>query len=482
MMLWGVPSEVKRFFSPVTSTSSKAVSRALPGMVLAFLLAAHRRALKTIAGMVAGHRCHVGTISRRLANPRWRTRDWYKRLYSDLLPRVDRWERRQAKGRRRRWFVVIDTTYHDSVGERMDNMIVMSRRKNPARRNSRQHAFVMGMLLTDRGARLPLPRKSYYTEDYCRKHRRRHRTQPELAAAMIRELVVPKGVEVIVLVDSGFDASVVHRACRKQHFQAVFPLDPNRVLDPRARQDAAGIRGEKVVEWTRHWSRKEFAILELQVDNEEHAFVRRRHVDNLRVKKTQRRYAVASRRAAVSKLGECLIVASYKENPKVALLPGQSGDWESCHRAPISYRKQEPHRPARWHRKVLACTDPAATARQVVEWYELRWQVELFFRELKSRMQFECYVLMKFTSVERYLDLLLMGFLLLEELRLRDLERTGAKIGAVWVHARTTDRLRMLETLCQQWNVKYLQRHLRTPGGQRRVLLELLRQAPCQVA
>jgi hypothetical protein len=97
-------------------------------------------------------------------------------------------------------------------------------------------------------------------------------------------------------------------------------------------------------------------------------------------------------------------------------------------------------------------------------------------------MQFECYVLMKFTSVERYLDLLLMGFLLLEELRLRDLERAGAKIGAVWVHARTTDRLRMLETLCQQWNVKYLQRRLRTPGGQRRVLLELLRQAPCQVA
>jgi len=183
MMLWGVPAEVKRFFRPVTGTSSKAVGGALPAMVLAFLLAAHRRALKTIAGMVAGHRCHVGTISRRLANSRWRTRDWYKRLYDELLPRVDRWEHRQAKGRRRRWFVVIDTTYHESVGECMDNMIVMARGKNPARRTSRQHAFVMGMLLTDRGARLPLPRKSYYTKEYCRKHRRRHRTQPELAAA-----------------------------------------------------------------------------------------------------------------------------------------------------------------------------------------------------------------------------------------------------------------------------------------------------------
>lgn len=482
MMLWGVPSDVKRFLLPVTGAVSKSIRRALAGMVLAFLLAPHRRALKTIAGMVAGHRCHVGTISRRLDNPLWQTRDWYGVLYAETRRRVDRWERREAKGSRRRWFVVIDTTYHASVGECMENMIVMSRRKDPARRTTRQHAFVMGMLLTDRGARLPLPRKSYYTEGYCRKHRRRYRTQPQLAAAMIRELAVPKDVEVLVLFDSGFDASVVHRACRKRGFHAVFPLDPNRVLARNAAQDAARVSGEKVVEWTRHWPQKEFAILELQADNEGHAFVRRRHVDNLRVKKTQRRYAVAARRAAVSKLGECVIVASYKENCRVALLPDQSGGWESCHRAPISYRKEETHRPARWHRKVLACTDATATARQVVEWYELRWQVELFFRELKSRMQFECYVLMKFTSVERYLDLLLMGFLLLERQRLRDLQHAGARIGAVWVHARTTDRLRMLETLCQKWNVECMKQRLATPGGQRRVLLELLRRSPCQVA
>ena len=206
-MLWGVPSDVKRFLLPVTGAVSKSIRRALAGMVLAFLLAPHRRALKTIAGMVAGHRCHVGTISRRLDNPLWPTRDWYGVLYAETRRRVDRWERREAKGGRRRWFVVIDTTYHASVGECMENMIVMSRRKDPARRTTRQHAFVMGMLLTDRGARLPLPRKSYYTEGYCRKHRRRYRTQPQLAAAMIRELAVPKDVEVLVLFDSGFDAS-----------------------------------------------------------------------------------------------------------------------------------------------------------------------------------------------------------------------------------------------------------------------------------
>ncbi|MFV1965931.1 MAG: hypothetical protein ACC628_10940 [Pirellulaceae bacterium] len=35
-------------------------------------------------------------------------------------------------------------------------------------------------------------------------------------------------------------------------------------------------------------------------------------------------------------------------------------------------------------------------------------------------MQMRCYVFMKFEAVERYLDLLLMGFLLLEKRRMDD--------------------------------------------------------------
>jgi hypothetical protein len=378
--------------------------------------------------------------------------------------------------------VAIDTTYHSTMSEQMENLIVMSKRRNPARKNTRQHAFLMGLVLTDHGARLPLPRKSYYTEAYCRKHRRRFRTTIELAAAMIRELRVPDDVDVVVTFDSAFDAGVIHKACRKRHFHAVFPLDPNRVLARTPQQDAAWLSGEKVVAWTRRWSRQQFAQLELAMDNEDHVFARRRHADNLRVKKTKRRYVVAARQATVSKLGDCLIVASYKENPKVQLLPGQSAEWWDYHRAAVSYRREDGRKPSRWHRKVLACTDPTATARQVVEWYEVRWQVELFFRELKSRMQFECYVLMKFEAVERYLDLLLMGLLLLEQQRLRDMQRRGATIGAVWVQARTTDRLRMLETLTQRWNVQWIEHRLRTASGRRRLLRELLRQAPCQVA
>lgn len=483
-MLFGVPVEVNRFFSPVVRDCSRPIRRALAPMVLAFLLAPHYRRLKTIAGTVLGHRVHVGTISRRLVNRHWKTRDWYIGLFERQWRDMDRWEREVAKGRRRRWVITIDTTYHSTVGECMENLIVMSRRKDPRRRTTKQHAFVMGLILTDRGGRIPLPRRSYYTEAYCRSHGKRYRTQNQLAALMLKEVPVPSDVDVTVVFDSAFDANGIHKVCRNRGFREVFPLDPNRNLTVSADPDAEAAPLKKVVAWTRKWDREEFDDLELQFENEDHVFLRRRHIDNLRVKKTKRRYAIAARRASVSRLGSCLVVASYKENLQVELLPGQSDDWWSYHTAPVVHRKNKKKVPSRWHGKVLACTDPEATARMVIEWYELRWQVELFFRELKSRMQFGCYVLMKFEAVERYLDFLMMGFLLLERHRLDDMKAKGpppSRAGEPWIHARVTDRLRNLETIISHYNVQYVQTAIETTTGRKR-LLKALRQSPCQVA
>src|SRR5262249_16229944 len=161
----------------------------------------------------------------------------------------------------------------------------------------------------------------------------------------------------------------------------VFPLGPNRTLSAGPGAEAAGLPGQKVVQWTRAWSREEFTPLGLQYANEDHVFLRRRHRDNLRLPKTHRRYAVSARQATVSRLGAWLVVASYKENPRVALGAGQSADWWDYHRAPVVYQSQGRPVPRRWQGKVLACTDATATARQVVEWYEIRWQIEIFFRE-----------------------------------------------------------------------------------------------------
>jgi Transposase DDE domain len=480
-MLFGVPPAVKAFFRPVVKHVARPIRRALPVMVLAMLLAPHRRCLKTLAGMVLGHREHVATISRRLRNRHWKTHDWYTTLYDELWSNIERWERRQADTKKRRWMLVIDATYHSTMSECMENLISFSRYPDSRKRSTANHCFLMALILTDKGGRLPVPRKSYYTKSYCAKKRRRYRSLNDLAAAMIREVAVPDDVDLTVVYDSAFDAKQVHQAARQRGFREVFPLDPNRNLSASDDVEDAELRDHKVVHWTRTWQRGEFTLLELQVENEDHVFFRRRHRDNLRRRKTERRYAAAARRATVSKLGDCLIVASYKENPKVKLQAGESADWWACHSSPVVYNRNQRQQPRRWQTKVLACTDPTATAQQVIEWYEVRWHIETFFRELKSRMQLGCYVLMKFEAVERYVDLLLMGFLLLEQQRLRDLERAGPPAergGEAWVHARTTDRLRSLEALCDEWNAEEIEHRMSTPRGRSRLLRELRQRLP----
>jgi hypothetical protein len=482
-MLWGIPSEVNRFFRPVLDNASKPIRTAVAPMVLALLLAPHYRRLKTIAGMVLGHRVHVATISRRLHNPLWTTRGWYVGLVDRAQNDLHAYERPLIKGRTRRFVIIIDTTLHASVGEKMENLMEMSTRKDKRRRNTRQHVFVMGIMITESGMRIPLPRRSYYTKEYCKAKGKKYFTQNQLARMMIHDAPVPADVDVTVLYDSAFDTDYIHRECRNRGFREIFPIDPNRNLAASDRPHAMAQTGNRVVASTLDWPEEEFETLELEVGNEGFALFRRRHVDNLRVKKTFRRYVIAARRANVSKLGGCLIVASYKENPKIELLEGESGDWRDYRRRLVEGRKKTKKQPSRWHGMVLACTDPTLSAREVVELYEIRWQIELFFRELKSRMQMRCYVLMKFEAVERYLDLLLMGFLVLEKRRLDDLRSDGKwpERGDPKMHWRTTDRLRSLESWVQRLNVDYIAQRLRSKRGQTE-LLRKLSEAPCQVA
>ena len=98
-------------------------------------------------------------------------------------------------------------------------------------------------------------------------------------------------------------------------------------------------------------------------------------------------------------------------------------------------------------------------------------------------MQLGCYVLMKFEAVERYLDLLMMGFLLLERQRLSDLESTAAlpEQGDPIHHWRTTDRLRALERSVQKMNIDFTRDRMKTKRGQKE-LLEALENQLIQVA
>ena len=91
------------------------------------------------------------------------------------------------------------------------------------------HCFVMGLLITPSGIRLPFS-VSYYTEAYCKAKKIAHRKQTELAAQLIRQLPLPPEARVVVLGDTAFDAEAVQTACKERKFSWIVPINPERVL------------------------------------------------------------------------------------------------------------------------------------------------------------------------------------------------------------------------------------------------------------
>jgi len=86
--------------------------------------------------------------------------------------------------------------------------------------------------------------------------------------------------------------------------------------------------------------------------------------------------------------------------------------------------------------KVLMTNDLSLTAAAVVSWYDLRWQIELFFKECKSELGLCRYKFRRFCKVERWVSLCLVTFCYLEWYRLRRLQEARAKAKGYWQAAR----------------------------------------------
>ena len=106
-----------------------------------------------------------------------------------------------------------------------------SREKQKKYAQQSSHCFVMGLLITPSGMRLPFS-VSYYTEAYCRRRRSRTASRPN-CLSLIRQLPLPPEAHVVVLGDTAFDAKAIRTACEERNFS------------DRAHQPRAGSAGEK---------------------------------------------------------------------------------------------------------------------------------------------------------------------------------------------------------------------------------------------
>jgi Transposase DDE domain len=389
IMEYALPG-IKSFFK-ATSLKPTAVSM-LIRLVAAFTCHIGRMSAAQAAGSIRSQTRHRAALVRFLAQLKW-CRDWQVLTQvADLLLQAE-------SGRQGVWIFIVDQTYCGQQGQKTENTFSRANYRPRAKKGQRRqkkhakrscHGFVMGLLLTPSGLRLPCCR-SYYTQTYCAAKKKLYRKQTELAAELIRDLAVPQQAQVILLGDTAFDADTIRTACAERHWHWIVPLNPERVL--------AGPKGQRPKVWSlaKGLQAKQFTPVRLTPGHG--SFVAQRRVARCRLgpKVKTRTFYVHEERRAVHSLGDVQLVFSTKVKPEQG----------------VAVEVQ----------KILVSNDLKRSAAVLVELYSLRWQIELFFKELKSTLGLHQYRFRRFDKVEAWVQACLVAFVYLEWYRARQLRR-----------------------------------------------------------
>jgi DDE family transposase len=406
-------------------------------VVVAFLLHAGRMSCLQAAGVVRCEARHRAQISRFLARPRWRKLNINSILRQRLL------EREAADGL---FVYIIDATLTSQAGKKTENTYSTGNRKKRPRKGRRYgkykhaqkncHSFTMGLLVTPSGTRIPFC-KPYHEREYCKKKGLVHRTTAEAAAELIRELPLPEGARVIVLGDTAYDSEVVRDACGDRGYSWIFPSNPERVL--------AGPKGKrpKVRSLLKDWSKWSRQTVRLAPGQGPYAVYRRLSPHRIGPKAKPRAYYAHQERRRVHSVGEVRLVFSTTKKDLKTATPDDV--------------------------KILMTNDLRLSVRDVIELYSLRWQIELFFKELKSTLGFHQYQFQKFEPVEAWAELALTTFMYLEWYRVQRMSRRDSSDQEKrwWEHQRTYGLCQAVRLASEQNELQFIADRLETPGGTR---------------
>ena len=406
-------------------------------VVVAFLLHAGRMSCLQAAGVVRCEARHRAQISRFLARPRWRKLNINSILRQRLL------EREAADGL---FVYIIDATLTSQAGKKTENTYSTGNRKKRPRKGRRHgkykhaqkncHSFTMGLLVTPSGTRIPFC-KPYHEREYCMKKALVHRTTAEAAADLIRELPLPEGARVIVLGDTAYDSEVVRDACGDRGYSWIFPSNPERVL--------AGPKGKrpKVRSLLKDWSKWSRQTVRLAPGQGPYAVYRRLSPHRIGPKAKPRAYYAHQERRRVHSVGEVRLVFSTTKKDLKTATPDDV--------------------------KILMTNDLRLSVRDVIELYSLRWQIELFFKELKSTLGFHQYQFQKFEPVEAWAELALTTFMYLEWYRVQRMSRRDSSDEEKrwWEHQRTYGLCQAVRLASEQNELQFIADRLETPGGTR---------------
>lgn len=436
--------KIKRFLKE--TGLSEMATRHVTGFLVAFVMHLGRMSAAQAATAIRIDPRHRAQLIRFLARNHW-SRNWS--LLGQLADLVLAHETRQFG----RWLLLLDQTYNSQQGTKTENTFSHGqksksgkerrrRKKSPSRRC---HCFVMGLLLTPSGFRIPLCR-SYYTQEYlAAKNKKRakrdaipYRRQTELAAELVRTAPVPADAKMVVLGDTAFDAEAIHEVCRERGCTWIVPMNQERVLAaekprPKVWSLVSGLRA------------RQFAPVRLTPGKGR--FVAQRRVAACRIgpKVKSRTFYVHKERRDLHSIGEVQLVFSTTIEPQ----PGK----------PVAVQK------------ILMTNNLSLSAAMIVELYDLRWQIELFFKELKSTLGFHQCRFQRFEKVEAWVELCLVAFVYLEWYRAEKLARRSLPPGRRkwWLWQRAHGLCVAVRQEAEEKELCRLANYSRTKSGLRRL-------------
>lgn len=419
--------------------NSAAALDMLVRIIAAFVLHRGKMTATQVAGMVgtaARHRANVGRFLQRRES-----------LHDGIL--LNRTARRILKceaKRKQGWVFILDQTYVGHQGEQTQNTFSRAnykpRKKSSSRRQRKTtkhscHAFVIGLLISPRGYRVPLM-KSYYTKQFAQQQKLTFKTQAKLAAELILAAPVPPGAEVLVLGDTAYDAITIRKACEERGWQWIVPANPERVLQgPKPRR--------KLKELVEDLTPNDWSLIRFTANSGPWAEHQRVAACRRGSIKHTRSYYAHRERRDVQRIGATLIVFSVKQQPK----PGQTVKAD----------------------KILMTSDLKLSSKAVLEAYSLRWQIELMFRELKSTLGFADYKFREYAKVDGWVNACLLTFLWLEFQRQEALRKRklDARQRRWWQRQRTHGLCCAMRQQIQLRDLQQIEQWTKTPSGQRKL-------------
>jgi Transposase DDE domain len=405
-------------------------------MVLAFVGHRGRMSCSQATVSVASQTIHRGQLTRFLARPRWQARDFNAPLRAALLAK---------ESRRGEFLFLIDATLVSQAGTKTQNTFSTNNRRRSRRTKfvrygkkkivyKKCHSFTFGLLLTPSGMRIPF-QIPHYTKEYCAEHGLTHRTTAEAAAKMIRDLPLPPGAQVTVLGDTAYDAETVQQACAERGYTWIVPANPERVYQ--------GQRGErpKLRSRLKDWTSLSLRTIRLRASTGQYAGYRRLSKWRIGPKQKPRVYYAYQEKREVRSVGRVQLVFSTT-NPHLS--------------------KATPD-----DVKILMTNGVHLSTHAVIELYSLRWQIELFFKELKSTLGFDQYRFQSFAAVRAWAEIAITTVLFLEYQRAQHLldRRLSKERRQWWAAQRTHGLCAAFRQDCDGKELRYLAARLKTPGG-----------------